>query len=519
MIPEIEIKLEIPASAASKVMRLPWLWRQASGEVQPARMVATYYDTPKRALRKRGVSLRIRRTGDKLVQTVKAAPNGERSPLRRAQWEAEVAGEGPELNLAPAEPFRDFSRRKLRKLLEPVFEVKVERSAYPVQSANSDIEVAIDRGRIAADETSVAFCEIELELKRGASAELARLGRRIAAEVPASLGLKSKADRGYALRYGEAPRVYRAEPVAISPDTRLGEAFQLIAWSCLRQFALNAEAVKIGEADGVHQMRIGLRRLRAAISVFGELLDGPETDAVKGELAWITDELGPAREFHVFIDKTLAPLSARSPEDAALNALCAEVSARRDDALNRARQALASDRYRELTLRAALWILAGEWADAGAGQGAQPLDRISPFARRTLDKRTARLVRHLERVEEIDDRARHKLRIRVKKLRYASEFFDPLFAARRRERKRFARTLERLQDSLGRMNDIAVHRRLGRELVNAWFANDAESGAHAAADQYALGFAIGQEQHELAACAREAMKAGVRLGEMRGYWD
>jgi inorganic triphosphatase YgiF len=463
------------------------------------------------------MSFRLRRARNKHIQTNKAAPNGDASPLARCEWETEVLGETPDFRHALQTPLKDFSRRKLRRALKPMFEVRVERSAYPVQSANSAIEVAIDRGLIAAEGGNLEFCEIELELKRGASSELARIGRRLAAEVPASLGFKTKADRGFELLHGGAPAVHRAEPIALTAETRVGEAFQAIAWSCLRQVALNADAVKDGDSEGVHQMRIGLRRLRAGMSVFKALVDGPETDAVGRELSWITDELGPARDLHVFIEKTLAPLSARSPKDAGLNALCAEVGKRRDTATARAAKAVASDRFRKLVLRTALWILASEWSDTAPTPGGLPANKIGGFARQTLNKRRRNLVRRLERVRELDDQQRHKLRIAVKKLRYASEFFAPLFGAGE-DRKRFAGILETLQDELGRINDIAVHRRLGRELVDAWIANDAEKGGMAAAHQYALGFAIGQEQHEIAACAGRVLAAGRRLAETPRYW-
>src|SRR5262249_10818707 len=181
----------------------------------------------------------------------------------------------PELRHVLGTPLQEFSRKKLRKTLTPVFEVKVERSAYPVLSANSAIELTIDRGSISSGAANASFCEIELELKRGASAELARLARRLASEVPASLGLKTKADRGFDLRSDQTPRVYRAERVRIGARARIGQSFQLIAWSCLRQFALNTDAILNGDFEGVHQMRVGLRRLGTVLAVFEKLIDGP----------------------------------------------------------------------------------------------------------------------------------------------------------------------------------------------------------------------------------------------------
>ncbi len=90
-----------------------------------------------------------------------------------------------------------MAKKKLRKRLKPCFEIHVDRSAFPIQSANSAIEIAIDRAHIVGEQ-SASFCEIELELKRGAASEMARIARRIASEVPAALSLKTKAERGFA---------------------------------------------------------------------------------------------------------------------------------------------------------------------------------------------------------------------------------------------------------------------------------------------------------------------------------
>src|SRR5215475_2478990 len=111
---EFELKLVIPAASANKVMRLPWLWEQASGEMQPRQMSTTYFDTPKYALRQRGISLRVRRVGAKSVQTVKAANPCKSSPINRSEWENEIKGDQPELRHVLGTPLQKFSRKKLR---------------------------------------------------------------------------------------------------------------------------------------------------------------------------------------------------------------------------------------------------------------------------------------------------------------------------------------------------------------------------------------------------------------------
>ncbi|MBS0384122.1 MAG: CHAD domain-containing protein [Proteobacteria bacterium] len=521
---EFELKLEIPAASANKVMRLPWLWEQASGEMQPRQMSTTYYDTPKYALRQKGISLRVRRIGTKNIQTVKAVTPRKSCPIDRSEWEREIGGDVPELRHVLGTPLQEFKRKKLRKSLAPVFEVKVERSAYPVLSANSAIELAIDRGSVSTGDANAAFCEIELELKRGASAELARLARRLASEVPASLGLKTKADRGFDLRSDQAARVYRAEHVRVTARSRIGHSFKLIGWSCLRQFALNGDAIRAGNFEGVHQMRVGLRRLQTVLSIFEHLIDGPETDAVETELKWLIDELAPARDLDVFIEKTLGPLSAKAGADAALQCLLENVKARRALAMERARQAVSGDRFRQFVLRTALWLLAGEWSDLAELEGVRPEARIEDFARRTLERRTRKVARKLRAVRGLDIGARHKLRLAVKELRYTAEFFTDVFADARRDRRRFAKILAKLQDNLGRLNDLAVHRRLGQEFVEAWTlvdldrANNASNENASPAVQYALGFAIGQEQHESDACADTAYEMGRRLKRAKRFW-
>lgn len=511
---EFEIKLEIPASTVSKVMRLPWLWELASGELRASHMVSTYYDTKNGALRERGITLRVRRVGEVCVQTVKAAVNGAALPIERHEWEEEVPGAEPDLARAAGTALDDIPKRKLRDL-RARFDVKVDRSAFPIQSANSAIEIAIDRAQVAGDGTTLSFCEVELELKRGASSELARIARRIASEVPASLVLKTKSDRGFALQNSEQRRLHSAEPVAIDASARVGEAFQSIAWSCLRHFALNADAVIDGDTGGVHQMRVGLRRLRAAISVFKHVLDGPETDAIKVELKWLTDELMQARALDVFIEETLAPMQADGARE--LAALRQDAETRRATALTRAKTALTSDRYRQLVVRTALWIIAAEWSDRTAHTIEQPSRRVAAFAERTLAHRTREVVRRLSHFGEMDDARRHKLRIAVKKLRYATEFFDGVFPHHRHARRDFLRALENLQDDLGRLNDIVGLEHLRDDFMTAW----TEPGADAAENvqkAFAMGLAIGQQEQKKQAYSAAVDAERRRLAELAPFW-
>lgn len=514
---EFEVKLEIPAQSVDKVMRLPWLWELASGELAPAKQQSIYYDTPDYVLRKHGVTLRVRRVGATRVQTLKAAVNGAALPIERDEWEEEIDSDEPELKLAGT-PLAGFSRKKLQRRLKPCFEIHVDRSAFPIQSANSAIEIAIDRAHVVG-ESATSFCEIELELKRGAASEMARIARRIASEVPAALCLKTKAERGYALQQAETPRAYAGEAVALNAETRVGEAFQAIGWTCLRHFALNKEAIESGDVAAVHQMRKGLQRLRAAIALFDPLLDGPETDAVKAELKWLSAELDPVCELDTFLENTLVKLRTSDGEAAAVGALRDETAMRRQIALEAGKLAIASDRYRELELRIALWLIAAEWSDTAAPACAQPSHAVAAFAAHVLSTNANRLRRALRRFPHASTRRTKKLRSALTRLSHAAEFFSDLYPQAERRRRKYESILASLQRDCGRLEEFAVYDQIRDQFMKSWTEPEARADAGTAKKAFALGLAIGQQAPDRSARIAAIKRSRRKLKAARPFWE
>lgn len=512
---EFEIKLEIPAQTVSKVMRLPWLWELASGELRPQHLQSTYYDTPNFSLLARGVTLRVRRAGAMRVQTIKAAVNGAALPIERDEWEEQIAGEEPELHLGGT-PLEGMAKKKLRRKLKPCFEIHVDRSAFPIQSANSAIEIAIDRAHIVGEQ-SASFCEIELELKRGASSEMARIARRIASEVPAALSLKTKAERGFALRRGRPPQPHLGEPALLTPSTRVGEAFQSIGWACLRHFALNKDAIEAGDAEAGHQMRAGLMRLDAAIAIFGRLLDGPETDAVKAELDWMTGELDGACALDAFLEGVLGPMRAPQSDTKAIEALAEETEQRRDRALAHVIETVTSERYRQFVLRAALWLIAAEWSDKAALEYEEPSRRIGAFARRALTTSANDAAKRLCKFSAGEGELA-ALRGALHRLRCAAGFFACLFTDKSAAARRYARLLDQLLADTGRLEDFATHERLRDDFMRSWTEADAPADPKTPQKAFAMGFALGQQTPEKTARSHAVVKASAKLAALGRFW-
>ncbi|WLR92039.1 CYTH and CHAD domain-containing protein [Shinella zoogloeoides] len=450
--PEVELKLEIAPEDAEVLIASDLLG--ASGESREQR--STYFDTDDRRLFKGGFSLRIRHLGKTRLQTVKAAASTA-SLFSRGEWERQVTSDVPiiEHGTPLQAVFGDIGQA-----LTPIFEVDVARRVWNVVEGKSNIEVSLDLGDILADERRQRICEIELELKDGDPIDLFRLARRIVAIIPAKIGVRSKAERGYRLLEA-ASSAAKAEPTDLAPDMTAEAAFRRIAQSCFRQFRLNESVLlRRRSEDALHQARVALRRLRSALYLFKAHL-GEDAGRFSSEFRWLAGLLGDVRN----LDVLLAKVTEDEVREKLLDA--------REKACTVAVEALSSSRASALAMDFYEWIHCGPYRDEPALQ--LP---AKEFARKALDKCRRKLKKHGRELATVGDEDRHRVRKDAKKLRYASEFFQALFASKRdgRRYKHFSDAMETVQDHLGALNDLAsslaVLRKHGLESVIAKAAGD-----------------------------------------------
>jgi inorganic triphosphatase YgiF len=500
---EVELKLEVAPASLTALKKIPAL-RTLRGKHSAE--VSVYFDTKKHKLRRKGLLLRLRRVGRRHIQTIKAAHSAV--PFERDEWEAEISGDGPDLSRAAGTALEPELNNKLRRKLRPLFQTRVRRTVYPIADDIRTISLTIDKGKICTGSRSAPLCEIELELKRGEMVQLFDIARELTRVLEAQLLVKSKSERGYELIDSEQDAPVKATPINIPTKATSREAFKIIGRACLKQIVGNVHALNKGDPEGVHEMRVGLRRLRAAMSLFSDLLNDPQTVAVKSELKWLTRELGPARELEVLVKQVITPI--KSAHWRGMGSLSQEFSERREAAVMRAQRAVKSARFRTLALEIARWLEAGQWTTLGDDRGDVV---ITVSAAEELSSRWRKIRKKGRILAELEASDRHKLRIQAKKLRYAADFFSCLFKNKRsvKRRNRFLRELESLQDGLGDLNDIAVH----EDRIAAVSVGRGQSSPSRA---FAGGLLTGREDARMATAMVTTSAALAKLAESKPFW-
>jgi triphosphatase len=448
---EIELKFEVTPADLKRLSRHPAL--AGPGKVQA--LTSAYYDTPDLTLRDAGLTLRVRKAGGKLVQTVK---RGRPTDLfNRDEWETPVKRLAPDLVALAHTPAGKVVDRAA-EAVAAAFTTTVRRTTRLWTRDGTTIEIAVDRGNVSdGDGHSDPICELELELKAGDPGALYDLARALFAIAPVRLSLTSKSERGYRLiRPGLAGKASRP---ALEPAMAVAQAFAAVARSCLMQIADAADAFhRQPGPEGVHQTRVGLRRLRTALKLFKAAVADDRRAWVDGEVLWLTNELGPARSLDVFLEDTFTPAQPDLSDPKAAGRYAARLDQARMTAYGRAGAAIASPRFAAFTLELALWVEQGAWRQADApAQRALQDSAIGPFAIDALDDLRQVVRKRGERLKSLDPEHRHHLRIRAKRLRYATSFFaNALGEDGDKKRRKFSAALKALQDQLGRLNDIAV---------------------------------------------------------------
>lgn len=244
-----------------------------------------------------------------------------------------------------------------------------------------------------------------------------------------------------------APR--KAEPLALSPGTRTADAAAIMLAECASQIRANAELVRISEdPEAAHQLRVGLRRLRSAVRCLAPFCAGLDGSDIVKEARWLGRQVATLRDLDVLALR-LREASARWPEEPGFPALETTIARRAADARTALRRRLEDKRARR--------FLSG-LSDPPRCSGRKARTVARDLAQDALDAAWKRVLRLGRKTAKLDTEGRHDLRKALKHLRYTVDFFAPLYREGRVDR--YARTLKRMQDLLGDLNDLAMAERM-----------------------------------------------------------
>jgi triphosphatase len=438
---EIELKLAASPAMLLHLRGHPLL----AGEEQALALATRYFDTAGAALHAGGATLRVRDGGSQGEQTFKSTAKGS-AGLRRGEWNAPAAGSAPDPAAFPPEARRQIEALIGNAPLLPRAVTRIERTTRRLRFGASLIEAAFDTGTVEAGSRSEPVSELELELIEGDTADLFALAQQLPLGPELAWSAQSKGARGQMLALELPFTAVRASKVGLSPDMTVAQGFRAIAWNCLAQLLGNCrEVVGSGDPDAIHQSRVAMRRLRAAFSLFGDTVADSQTPVFRAEWKAAASALGPARDLHVLIQRVEAAVSESGAE---ADDLLQRLRGKRAAATRAAQTALAGTAFQHLLVRFA------EWLEGAMPQAAEPL---TTFAEDVLGRRRRKLAKRRP-LGALSDEALHALRIKGKKLRYAAEFFAALYPDpdSRKARRDFGKSLSKLQDCLGSVNDLAV---------------------------------------------------------------
>ncbi len=273
----------------------------------------------------------------------------------------------------------------------------------------------------------------------------------------------------------ETARIVRARPVRLTRKMTVEEAFRVTVLECCAQVAANTPAVvQAREVEGLHQMRVGLRRLHVAIYAFGDEFRTPALKELRKRTKAFTDAIAPARDLDVFLGELLEEPEAAGGPAEAFEMLRERGERARREAWDKAIEQVAGSAFSNFLDDVAAAAETHSWfrqaLGAHAGRAIRAAEApIRPTSARVLDNHLARVSKRGRRMKSLDEHDRHRLRIALKKLRYASEFFEPLY--QKKKVKTYLKQLKALLDDLGALNDVASVRSILTRLVK-------EEGSH-----------------------------------------
>lgn len=499
---EIELKFLVP------VYKLEALKRQVDIKSSvTSQLAAHYFDTPNNTLASSGMALRIRKEGDVWVQTLKTsgdgmASRGEQNNILDKQMAEEAADNGslyPDLSLYDDLPLahsvskpdakRQSKSNKQTKTdnqsttLNRQYVTDVKRTTRLIKKDGGIIEVAYDEGKVhhgQDEQITQPIHEIEFELVEGDTSFLFETAQVWCRRYNLCISTVTKAERGgLLLEDKEFADATKADLKQLNVDKKMSKPqfMRAVVHNCLLQILPNASAIAAGSLDGnhVHQLRVGLRRLRTALKFFDGFSEqiNPEWQSIIKQTFSL---LGEYRDLEVLETKTQPWLES-------LGGPYVDWSDERDNLKVKPLDAVRANDFQITLLEMIAYTMSPAAEDSANHDG--PAKEATSII---LNKLYKKISKASDNFVSISIEEQHDVRKRLKSLRYISEFVRPMY--KKKKTKKFLQYLEPAQEILGDYNDNIIGHQFYLDKTelepNAWFA---------------VGYFSAQEQHAAHQCA------------------
>jgi triphosphatase len=472
--------LSLTESGARQLGRHPEFQPLRAAAPTTQHLLSRYYDTAAYDLAQAGFSLRVTRSGNMVLQTLETA-QASGLAAGRDEWEWPLLNDQPDPALLTAV--------LTPKLLPPsglreIFTTDLTRVERTLQlGPDTTIRASFDEGTINAGATAAPVRDLAIEVPNGEAGAIYHLAAHLHATTPLAITTDSLAARGLQLASGSLPASRKAAPIKLAAAASGAEAFHRFVVDCLNHLLVNQQAALAGGVEGVHQMRVAIRRLRALLRLYEPALDRRQLRHFDTELRRIGRVFGQARDWDVFCTELLP--QANQPADPAdlYDGLTSVATQRRHTAHDAFIHECQGHKFTATALELAAWAEDGrdEPDRLGRAKLARPLKDLTP---RWLDRLARQVEARGQDISRANNAELHKLRKSIKKLRYGIEFTESLLP--RKKSRRYQKSCKALLDTLGLINDSSTSIQLARTL-----RRDRKSDLRPAI------FALARHQHKL----------------------
>lgn len=437
----------------------------------------TFYDTAGGRLGLAGFVLRRRIENGKGIWRLSVVCDGSET------LDVEAPG-GP---AGPPEELRELvSAASAGFELAPVLRVRTHATGLRVKEGSRSL-ATISVASIAlldGQRTTRSFSEIELEQLAASGKELAKLESALR---------KAGAKRTNGAGPLEQALAREPQPELPLPSSELEQLRPYLRDQYARMLAHDPGVRVGGDPEDLHQLRVASRRLRSVLKTAEPILERSWVDEIRGELAWLGGELGPARDLDVLIPYLREEATSLDPADRkALAPLFKKLEDGRAVARGAVLEALRSERY--LALLAS--IEAAAVGPPTGGNGSLRAEVKNEF------KKLGKAMRAVD--EDPTDEAIHKARIKGKRARYATELLEDELG---KPGAKLLAAAKDFQDAAGEHHDAVVAEARIRALLR---------GVRAQRTALAAGILVSRQRERRAAAARALPKAWRHYEEAAG---